>query len=214
MRIKIGDKLPNSELFYLDQNNDVKKIDILDLCKGKTIILGMPGAFTKTCSALHLPGYIKNYELANKKGISKIVCVAVNDPNVMKAWGENQNAGSKIFMAGDPFLKFTKAIGAEVDKSEKGLGIRSNRYTMLVENGEVKKVEEEKETATCELSSAESFLKSISVISSLSSNPVLYFASNSCHVVWVKLFWFSYRVSYSFIGKIVVLTICSTGSLK
>ena len=161
MRIKIGDKLPNSELFYLDQNNDVKKIDILDLCKSKTIILGMPGAFTKTCSALHLPGYIKNYELANKKGISKIVCVAVNDPNVMKAWGENQNAGSKIFMAGDPFLKFTKAIGAEVDKSEKGLGIRSNRYTMLVENGVVKKIEEEKETATCELSSAESFLQSI-----------------------------------------------------
>ena len=101
MRIKIGDKLPNSELFYLDQNNDVKKIDILDLCKGKTIILGMPGAFTKTCSALHLPGYIKNYNLANQKGITKIVCIAVNDPNVMKAWGENQNAGSKIFMAGD-----------------------------------------------------------------------------------------------------------------
>ena len=161
MRLKAGDKLPSSELFYLDQNNDVKKIDIIDLCKNKTIILGMPGAFTKTCSALHLPGYIKNYELALKKGISKIICIAVNDPNVMKAWGENQNVGSKIFMAGDPFLNFTKAIGAEVDKSEKGLGIRSNRYTMLVENGDVKKIEEEKETATCELSSAESFLNAI-----------------------------------------------------
>ena len=161
MKIKTGDKLPNSELFYLDQKNDVKKIDVLDLCKGKTIILGMPGAFTKTCSALHLPGYIKNYELAIKKGITKIVCIAVNDPNVMKAWGENHNVGNKIFMAGDPFLKLTKAIGAEVDKSEKGLGIRSNRYTMLVEDGEVKKVEEEKETATCELSAAENFLKSI-----------------------------------------------------
>ena len=161
MKIKKGDKLPNSELFYLDQKNDVKKIDVLDLCKGKTIILGMPGAFTKTCSALHLPGYIKNYELAIKKGITKIVCIAVNDPNVMKAWGENHNVGNKIFMAGDPFLKLTKAIGAEVDKSEKGLGIRSNRYTMLVEDGEVKKVEEEKETATCELSAAENFLKSI-----------------------------------------------------
>ena len=161
MKIKTGDKLPNSELFYLDQNNDVKKIDVLDLCKGKTIILGMPGAFTKTCSALHLPGDIKNYELAIKKGITKIVCIAVNDPNVMKAWGENHNVGNKIFMAGDPFLKLTKAIGAEVDKSEKGLGIRSNRYTMLVEDGEVKKVEEEKETATCELSAAENFLKSI-----------------------------------------------------
>ena len=161
MRLKAGNKLPSSELFYLDQNNDVKKIDIIDLCENKTIILGMPGAFTKTCSALHLPGYIKNYELALKKGISKIICIAVNDPNVMKAWGEKQNVGSKIFMAGDPFLKFTKAIGAEVDKSEKGLGIRSNRYTILVENGDVKKIEEEKETAACELSSAESFLNTI-----------------------------------------------------
>ena len=161
MKIKIGDKLPGSDLFHLDQNNDVKKINILDICKGKTIILGMPGAFTKTCSSLHLPGYIRNYELAIKKGISKILCIAVNDPNVMKAWGVNQNAGNKIFMAGDPYLKFTKAIGAEVDKSEKGLGIRSNRYTMLVENGDVKKIEEEKETATCKLSAAENFLKSI-----------------------------------------------------
>ncbi len=162
MKIKTGDKLPSSELFYLDENNDVKKFDILNLCKNnKTIILGMPGAFTKTCSALHLPGYIKNYELASQQGISKIVCIAVNDPNVMKAWGENQNAGNKIIMAGDPFLKFTKAIGAEIDKSSKGLGIRSNRYTMLVENEVVKKVEVEKDTATCEVSAAENFLKSI-----------------------------------------------------
>ena len=71
IRVKKGNKLPGSELFYLDQNDVVKKIDILDLCKGKTIILGMPGAFTKTCSALHLPGYIKNYELASKKGLKE-----------------------------------------------------------------------------------------------------------------------------------------------
>ena len=162
MKIKVGDKLPNSELFYLDKNNDVKKFDILDLCRdNKTIILGMPGAFTKTCSALHLPGYVKNFDIAKKKGVTKIVCIAVNDPNVMKAWGENQKVGTKIFMAGDPFLKFTKSIGAEVDKSAKGLGIRSNRYTMLVENEILKKVEVEKETATCELSGAENFLKTI-----------------------------------------------------
>ena len=85
MKIKVGDKLPSSELFYLDKNNDLKKVNILDLCKEKTIILGMPGAFTKTCSTLHLPGYIKNFELALRKGISKIICIAVNDPNVMKA---------------------------------------------------------------------------------------------------------------------------------
>ena len=162
MKIKKGDKLPSAELFYLDQNNEVKKIDILSLCKNnKTIILGMPGAFTKTCSTLHLPGYVKNYEQALKKEVTKIICISVNDPNVMKAWGENQNTDNKIFMAGDPFLKFTKAIGSEVDKSEKGLGIRSNRYTMLVENDVVIKVEEEKDTASCKLSAAENFLKSI-----------------------------------------------------
>ncbi len=162
MRIKIGDKLPSAELFFLDQDNNVKKIDTLDLFKNqKVIILGMPGAFTKTCSSIHLPSFINNYDAAKAKGITKIVCIAVNDPNVMKAWGQNQNVGDKIFMAGDPFCKFTIAIGAEVDKSAKGLGVRSNRYTMLVENGVVKKIEVEKETATCELSAAESFLKVI-----------------------------------------------------
>ena len=162
MKIKVGDKLPVCEFFYLNQKSEVKKISTSDIFKNqKVILLGMPGAFTKTCSAIHLPGYVKNYDTAKKKGISKIVCVAVNDPNVMKAWGENQEVGDKIFMIGDPFLNFTKAIGAEVDKSEKGLGIRSSRYTMLIENQIVKKFEVEKETATCELSAAENFLNKI-----------------------------------------------------
>ena len=162
MKIKPGDELPQSDFFYLDEKNEVKKIPTSDLFKAqKIILLGMPGAFTKTCSAVHLPGYVKNYELALKKGIKKIICLAVNDPNVMKAWGQNQKVGNKILMVGDPFCKFTKAIGAEVDKSAKGLGIRSNRYTMLLEDGVVKKIEEEKETATCELSAAENFLNRI-----------------------------------------------------
>ena len=162
MKIKVGDKLPVSEFFYLNQKNEVKKIGTSDIFKNqKIVLLGMPGAFTKTCSAIHLPGFVKNYDTAKKKGISKIVCVAVNDPNVMKAWGENQGVGDKIFMIADPFLKSTKAIGAEVDKSEKGLGIRSNRYTMLIENEIVKKLVEEEETAKCELSEAENFLSKI-----------------------------------------------------
>ena len=162
MKIKVGDKLPVCEFFYLNQKSEVKKISTSDIFKNqKVVLLGMPGAFTKTCSAIHLPGYVKNYDTAKKKGISKIVCVAVNDPNVMKAWGENQEVGDKIFMIGDSFLNFTKAIGAEVDKSEKGLGIRSSRYTMLIENQIVKKFEVEKETATCELSAAENFLNKI-----------------------------------------------------
>ena len=162
MKIKLNDKLPDSEFFYLDRANEVKKITTESLFKNqKTIILGMPGAFTKTCSAKHLPGFINNYENAKAKGITKIVCISVNDPHVMKAWGQNQKVGDKIFMAGDPFCKFTKAIGTEVDKSAKGLGIRSNRYTMLVENCFVKKIEVEKDTANCELSAAESFLDAI-----------------------------------------------------
>ena len=111
MKIKPGDKLPHNDFFYLDDANEVKIISTSDLFKAqKIILLGMPGAFTKTCSAIHLPGYVKNYELALKKGIKKIICIAVNDPNVMKAWGQNQNVNNKILMVGDPFCKFAKWI--------------------------------------------------------------------------------------------------------
>ena len=162
MKIKTGDKLPYAEFFYLDKENIVKIINTTDLFQNKkTIILGMPGAFTKVCSAKHLPGYVKNFENAKKKGVEKIVCISVNAPNVMKAWGESQNVKDKIFMAGDPFCKFTKSIGAEVDKSEKGLGIRSSRYTILVENQIVKSIKEEKDTGKCEISAAENFLNEI-----------------------------------------------------
>ena len=162
MKIKEGDKLPNSEFFYLDKENAVKKIKSNEFFKNqKTIIIGVPGAFTKVCSAKHLPGYIQNYNEVKKKGVTKIICVSVNDPNVMKAWGETQKVEDKIFMAADPFCEFTKAIGAEVDKSSKGLGVRSARYTMLVENEVVKKIKEEKETGACELSAAENFILDI-----------------------------------------------------
>ena len=162
MKIEVGEKIPSTDFFHIDSSGAVKKEKSTKLlAKQKAIIIGVPGAFTKVCSAKHLPGYVNNFEEAKKKGITKILCVSVNDPNVMKAWGENQNVGDKVFMAADPYCEFTKAIGAEIDRTERGLGIRSNRYTMLVEDGEVKKVEEEKETASCELSAAENFLKSI-----------------------------------------------------
>ena len=162
MKIKEGDKLPTSEFFYLDKENAVKKIRSNEFFKNqKAIIIGVPGAFTKVCSAKHLPGYVQNYNEVKKKGVTKIICVSVNDPNVMKAWGETQKVEDKIFMAADPFCEFTKAIGAEVDKSSKGLGVRSVRYTMLVENEVVKKIKEEKDTGACELSAAENFILDI-----------------------------------------------------
>ena len=92
------------------------------------------------------------------KGIDQIICIAANDPFVMNAWGKQNNVGNKIMMIGDPFLNFIKAIGAEVDKSGRGMGIRSNRYTMLVDDMKVIKLKEEKETGTCEISAAENFL--------------------------------------------------------
>ncbi len=161
MKIKEGEKIPLSEFFYLDSEGPQKISSTELLNNQKAIIIGVPGAFTKVCSVKHLPGYVTNFEEAKKKGVTKIICISVNDPNVMKAWGEQQKIQDKIFMAADPFCKFTKLIGAEVDKSEKGLGIRSSRYTMLVENEIVKKIKEEKETGVCEISAAENFIKDI-----------------------------------------------------
>ena len=95
------------------------------------------------------------------EGIDHIICMSVNDPFVMNAWGKENNVDDKIIMIGDPFLSFTKAIGAEVDKSGRGLGIRSNRYTMFIDNMKVIKLQEEKDTGSCEISAAENFLKLI-----------------------------------------------------
>ena len=162
MKIKEGERLPVSEFCYLDDNNAVQTVDTSTLLKGhKVIMFAVPGAFTKVCSAKHLPGYVKNFEEAKKKGVTKIICLSVNDPNVMQAWGEAHDVRGKILMLGDPFCKFTKSIGAEIDRNEKGLGIRSSRYTMLVEDGVVTRIKEESDAAMCEISAAENFLKEI-----------------------------------------------------
>ena len=162
MKIKEGEKLPTVDLFYLDDNNTVQKVDTNSLFKGhKAIMFGVPGAFTKVCSAQHLPGYVKHSEEAKKKGITKIICLSVNDPNVMQAWGEVHDAKGKVLMLGDPFCQFTKSIGAEIDRNEKGLGMRSSRYTMLVKDGVVSKIKLESNAGICEVSAAENFLKEI-----------------------------------------------------
>jgi peroxiredoxin (alkyl hydroperoxide reductase subunit C) len=111
------------------------------------------------CSAKHLPGYVNMFEKYKEKGVDQIICISVNDPFVMNAWGKENNIESKILMVGDPFLNFTKSIGADVDKSARGLGIRSNRYAMLVDDMRVVKLQEEKDTGSCEISAAENFLK-------------------------------------------------------
>ena len=159
MKIKENETIPSSEVFILENGEPVKKNIENFLKNKKSVIFGLPGAYTSVCSAKHLPGYVKNSEKYKEKGIDQIICMSVNDPFVMNAWGKENNVGNKIIMMGDPFLNFTKAIGAEVDKSGRGLGIRSNRYTMLIDNLKVVKIQEEKDTSSCEISAAENFLK-------------------------------------------------------
>ena len=159
MNIKENNQIPSSEIFILEEGEPIKK-NIEEILKNKKVVLfGLPGAYTSVCSAKHLPGYVNMYEEYKKKGIDKIICISVNDPFVMNAWGKENNVGEKVLMMGDPFLNFTKAIGADVDKSERGLGVRSNRYTMLIDNLKVVKLREEKDTGSCEVSAAKNFLE-------------------------------------------------------
>jgi peroxiredoxin len=158
MKLKENDNIPNSEFFIIENGNPVKK-NTLEFFKDKKVVLfGLPGAYTSVCSAKHLPGYVDNHEKYKSKGVDYIVCISVNDPFVMEAWGKSQNVLDKIVMMADPFLDFTKAIGADIDKIDRGLGIRSNRYTMLIDNLKVIKLEEEEDAGVCGISAAENFL--------------------------------------------------------
>ena len=161
MKLKIKDNIPDVEVFQLINNEPVKIRVKKMFQEKKSILLGMPGAFTSVCSSKHLPGYLNNIDRFKSKGIDLIACIAVNDPFVMNAWGKKHNVHENILMLGDPFLTFTKSIGAEVDKSGRGLGIRSNRYTMLIEDNKILQIQEEKETGMCEISAAQNFLNLI-----------------------------------------------------
>ena len=159
MNIKENDPIPNVDVFVIENGELVKKNTQVFLKDKKVVIFGLPGAYTSVCSEKHLPGYVNKFEQYKEKGIDHIICISVNDPFVMSAWGKEHNVGDKILMIGDPFLNFTRAIGADVDKSARGLGIRSNRYTMLVDNLKVVKLQEEADTGFCEVSAAENFIK-------------------------------------------------------
>ena len=161
MKIKIKDQLPDTEIFQLidgePQKSNLREI----IGNGKIVLFGLPGAFTSTCSKLHLPGFVAHAEKIKTKGIEDIFCLSVNDPYVMNGWGEINNTGDKIKMLSDPYLSFTKSIGAEVDRNAKGMGIRSNRYLMVIKNFTVVNIHEEKETKECGLTSAENLLNNL-----------------------------------------------------
>jgi len=166
MTIQIGDRLPEGTLQeYIEVATEgcalgPNTFNVADLVKGKTIaIFGLPGAFTPTCSAQHLPGYVKLADQLKAKGVDEIWCVSVNDAFVMGAWGRDQKATGIVRMMADGSAAFTKALGLEFDLVAKGFGVRSQRYSMLVQDGVVKQLNVE--SGGFDVSSAETLLKQL-----------------------------------------------------
>ena len=158
MAIKAGDKLPDVKLKEMGDGGP-KEVSVGELTKGKKIVLfAVPGAFTPTCSLKHLPGFVEKAGDLKKKGVQEIVCVSVNDAFVMGAWGREQGAKGKVRMMADGSGLYTKALGLELDLVARGLGVRSTRYSMLVDNGVVKALNVE-EGGKFEVSSAEKLLE-------------------------------------------------------
>jgi peroxiredoxin len=140
MTIKVGDKLPEATFKVMKDGKPVD-LTVSDLTKGKKVALfAVPGAFTPTCSARHLPGYKEKAAEFRAKGVDAIACVAVNDVFVMNAWGKDQQVGDDVIMLSDGNGAFAKAVGLEMDGSGFGMGSRSQRYSMIVQDGVVKQL--------------------------------------------------------------------------
>ena len=160
MTIKVGDKIPSVKIKHMTKDG-VKDITTDEIFGGKKVALfALPGAFTPTCSAKHLHGFVQNAGAIKGKGVNTIACLAVNDAFVMDAWGKNQNVGDNVLMLADGNAELTKALGLEMDGSGYGMGTRSRRYSMLVDSGVVKQLNVEKPGAF-EVSNAETMLKQI-----------------------------------------------------
>ena len=160
MTIAVGDKIPSAKLKTMTAEGP-KDISTDEIFNGKKVVLfAVPGAFTPTCSAKHLPGFVEKEAEIKGKGIDTIACLAVNDAFVMGAWGKAQNTDGKVLMLADGAAAFTKQLGLELDLSGPGMGMRSKRYAMLVDNGTVKALSVEAPGAF-EVSSAEAMLKAL-----------------------------------------------------
>lgn len=137
MAINVGDKIPAAAL-RTKTADGIQEVKTEDLFGGKKVVVfALPGAFTPTCSAKHLPGYVAQAAALKGKGVDAIACVSVNDAFVMDAWGKDQKVGDNVMMMADGNADFTKALGLEMDGSGYGMGTRSKRYAMVVEDGTV-----------------------------------------------------------------------------
>ena len=159
MTINVGDKIP-SVGFTVMTADGPDAVSSEDLFSGKKVALfGVPGAFTPTCSAKHLPGFVANADALKAKGIDTIACMSVNDAFVMGAWGKDQNVGDKVMMLADGSADFTKAAGLELDLTARGLGLRCQRFAMVVDDGTVTSMHIDE--GTFEKTSAETMLSEL-----------------------------------------------------
>lgn len=157
MTLQVGDEVPDIALMRMSADGP-KAISADELFRGKKVVLfALPGAFTPTCTAQHLPGFLANAEAIKAKGVDTIACLAVNDVFVMAVWGEAKEVGDKVMMLADGTAAFTRAAGLDWDLSEQGLGVRSQRYAMIVDDGIVSHIAVEQGFAF-DVSSAESIL--------------------------------------------------------
>ena len=160
MSVKVGDSIPSMKLM-MGTAEGPKEVSTDDLFKGKKVVMfAVPGAFTPTCSAKHLPGFVQNADSMKAKGVDSVVCVAVNDAFVMGAWGKEQGAGDKVVMVADGSAALTKALGLELDLTARGMGVRSQRYALVAEDGKVTHLAVEA-PGGFEVSKAESILAAI-----------------------------------------------------
>lgn len=158
--IKVGDRLPEATL-TLAGGEGPRPVSASELTAGKTVALfAVPGAYTPTCSAKHLPSFVQHAEALKAAGVDVIACTSVNDPFVMAAWGKEQGVGDKVLMLADGNAAFAKALGLELDASGFGMGTRSRRYSMLVRDGLVEQLNVE-EGGGYEVSSAERLLEQL-----------------------------------------------------
>jgi len=160
MTIQVGDRIPSATLRY-KTDEGIKEITTEEIFKGKKVVLfSLPGAFTPTCSAKHLPGFVEKAGDIKGKGVDSIICMSVNDAFVMDAWGKDQKVGDKVQLLADGNGDFAKALGLELDATGVGLGIRAQRFAMVVEDGVVKTLNVE-EPGAFEVSSAEAMLAAL-----------------------------------------------------
>ena len=159
MTISKGDKLPDATLLQLGENGP-ETVTLSDKTAGrKVVIFAVPGAYTPTCHSAHVPSFVRTKDQFADKGVDEIICISVNDPFVMRAWGKDTGASDAgITMLGDPESAFTKAIGMDFDAPPAGLVARSKRYAMLVEDGVVTVLNQEESPGTCEISGGEALL--------------------------------------------------------